>query len=61
MPNRFPAVFVLVVSVLIALIGIFMAARAEDGLFAFHGWVLVIFGVLMCFAMAARFVDHDQS
>ena len=59
MTNRFPAVFVLVVSALIALLGIFMAARAEDSLFAFHGWVLVIFGVLMCFAMAARFVDDE--
>ena len=59
MTNRFPAVLVLVFSALTALLGVFMAARAEDGLFAFHGWVLVIFGVLMCFAMAARFVDDD--
>ena len=49
MNSKLSAVFVLVASVVIALVGLFMAARAEDFLFGFHGWVFVVFGVLMSF------------
>ncbi len=59
MVNRFPAVLVLVFSAIVALIGLFMAARAEDSLFAFHGWVLVVFGVLMCFGIGARLGEDE--
>lgn len=57
MNNKLSGVFVLVVSALVALIGLFMAAKAEDAVFAFHGWVLVVFGVVMCFGVASRLAN----
>jgi uncharacterized Tic20 family protein len=58
MNSKFSAAFVFVVSLVIALVGLFMAARAEDFLFGFHGWIFVIFGVLMCFYTGAKMTQE---
>lgn len=54
MDGRGSAILVIVICALVALVGLFMAARAEDLMFAFHGWVFVVFGILMVFGVAGR-------
>jgi hypothetical protein len=60
---QFPAgrVFFMVFSVLIALTGLFAAARAQDfGISAF-GYGLVLFGLGFCFALLKRGFDEGEA
>jgi len=47
-----------IVMALIALAGLFMAARAEDAVFQFGGFLFFLFGVLFEFVLIARNTGH---
>jgi len=46
------------VMALVALLGLFMAAHAEDGVFQFAGFLFLLFGVAFDFVLIARNTGH---
>ncbi len=49
----------LFVTVVIGVLGLFMAARGE-GVFEFVGWLAVLFGLLVGIAMLRRLTDQTE-
>lgn len=47
------------IMVVVALIGLFMAAKAEDAVFHFGGWIFFAFGVFYVFVMINRLTGHQ--
>lgn len=60
---QFPAgrVFFMLFSALIALVGLFTAARAEDLGISTFGYGLVVFGLGFCFALLKRGFDEGEA
>ncbi len=44
---------------LLSVFGLFIASRAADALFAFFGWLLFLFGVVMIFALITQNVGRS--
>lgn len=43
----------------LALVGLFMAAKAEDNVFQFGGWIFFAFGVLYVFTLINRLTGPE--
>ena len=56
--EKFLAGFVLAV---MALVGLFISANAHDGTFAFFGYLLFLFGVLMLFRFIAVITGKGET
>jgi hypothetical protein len=52
--------FILFVTIAIGVLGLFMAARGT-GVFAFVGWLAVVFGLLVAIATIRRLADQAEA